>query len=363
MRRAPGTGCIFRPSFRTPSGELRRGRLWWIAYRVAGQLKREPAKTQSRQEAERLLRSRLAGLDRGELPATDRATWEDLVSLIRSDYRANGRRSSARLEVSLRQLDRTFAPTDRAASITADRLAAYVARRLDEDGAARATVNRELSVVRRAFRLAHRAGRVLVVPHVAMLREDNARTGFFERHDFDRLRKALPEDVRTPALVAYLTGWRMTSELLTRQWHHVDLRAGWLRLEPGETKNGRGRQFPLFPELRAALRAQRKRTAVGCPWVFHHGGEPLFYRTEAGGLLPSAYLRDAWSAACTKAGLEGRIRHDFRRTAARDLLRSGVPVPTVMRAMGWESEAMLRRYAVVDEGALIEAGRKRAKLR
>jgi hypothetical protein len=34
-----------------------------------------------------------------------------------------------------------------------------------------------------------------------------------------------------------------------------------------------------------------------------------------------------------------------------------------MRAMGWASEAMLRRYAVVAESDLIEAGRKRAKLR
>jgi hypothetical protein len=37
---------------------------------------------------------------------------------------------------------------------------------------------------------------------------------------------------------AYITGWRTKSELLTRQWRHVDLTAGWLRLDPGQTKNG-----------------------------------------------------------------------------------------------------------------------------
>jgi integrase len=167
---------------------------------------------------------------------------------------------------------------------------------------------------------------------------------------------------------AYLTGWRLTSELATRQWRHLDLKAGWMRLEPGETKGGEGRQFPLIPELRASLQAQQratraaeKRSGSVVPWVFHHDGAPLFYRSERG-LLPSTYLRDAWLAACAKAGLDS-IRHDFRRTAARNLIRAGVPAPTVMAAVGWSSFAMLKRYAIVDEGSLREAGAKLAKLR
>jgi len=96
--------------------------------------------------------------------------------------------------------------------------------------------------------------------------------------------------------------------------------------------------------------------------LFYHEGAPLFYRTATGKALPSAYLRAAWAAACARAGLDGRIRHDFRRTAARDLLRAGVSVPTVMRALGWRSEAMVRRYAIVSDGDLREAGAKRARL-
>jgi hypothetical protein len=34
---------------------------------------------------------------------------------------------------------------------------------------------------------------------------------------------------------------------------------GWMRLEPGQSKNSEGRMFPLFPELRAVLEAQRER--------------------------------------------------------------------------------------------------------
>ncbi len=366
MRRTPGTGSVFLPRYRSRSGEPKKSRLYWIAYRVGQELRREPAHTANRRDAETLLRTRLSGLDRGELPAT-RLRWDDLAELLLADYRANGRRSVARLELSLKHLAETFAG-DRAAAITADRVTAYAARRL-EAGAARATVNRELAALKRGFRLAHRAHRVAVVPHVAMLEERNARTGFFERADFGRLLRALPRDLRPPVLAAYLTGWRLTSELLTRQWRHVDLAHGWLRLEPGETKNGRGRQFPLFRELRLAIVAQRRATTeterrLGrvIPWLFHHEGAPLFYRGKRG-LVPSAYLREAWLAACAAAGIPGRLRHDFRRSAVRNLLRAGVPLPTVMSAVGWETEAMLRRYAVVDEEMLREAGAKLARLR
>jgi len=53
---------------------------------------------------------------------------------------------------------------------------------------------------------------------------------------------------------------RLKSEILTRQWAHVDLQSGWLRLEPGETKNPEGRQFPITPALRVVLEHQRERT-------------------------------------------------------------------------------------------------------
>jgi integrase len=56
-----------------------------------------------------------------------------------------------------------------------------------------------------------------------------------------------------------ITGWRI-GEVLSRQWRHVDFKDVWIRLEPGETKNGQGRAFPLIPELREVLQAQRERT-------------------------------------------------------------------------------------------------------
>jgi len=43
-----------------------------------------------------------------------------------------------------------------------------------------------------------------------------------------------------------------------------------------------------------------------------------------------------------------RTPHDFRRTAARNLIRVGVPQHVVMQLCGWKTDAMFRRYAIVD---------------
>jgi integrase len=203
------------------------------------------------------------------------------------------------------------------------------------------------------FTLAIQARKIPLRPHIPMLREDNARKGFFEEPDFRRFLAHLPEALRPLAEVAYITGWRIHDELLPRQWKHLDVTAGWLRLEPGETKNGEGRMFPLTPALRAVLEAQRERTRqierqTGriIPWLFHRNGKPI------------KNFRRSWHTACRLAGLEDRIPHDFRRTAVRNLERAGVPRSTAMKMVGHKTESIYRRYAIVDEAMLQEGAQK-----
>jgi len=61
-------------------------------------------------------------------------------------------------------------------------------------------------------------------------------------------------------IFAYVTGWRVPSEVLTREWHHVDFERKLILLELGETNNGKPRIFPLTPELLELLREQRAKT-------------------------------------------------------------------------------------------------------
>jgi len=136
----------------------------------------------------------------------------------------------------------------------------------------------------------------------------------------------------------------------------VDFKAGTVRLEPETTKNREGRTFIMTPMLRATLEQQRAHTEALqreqgqiIPWVFHREGEPI------------RGFRRSWKTACKKAGQPGRIPHDFRRTAVRNLERAGVPRSTAMKMVGHKTEAIYRRYAIVDEVMMREGAEKLAK--
>jgi len=244
----------------------------------------------------------------------------------------------------------------RAAHVTTADINTYIVSRQSE-GAANASINRELAALKRAYSLAMRSSppRVHVRPYIPMLEENNTRTGFFEEHQFRAVQAALPIIYQGVVGFAYITGWRVAAEVLPLQWHQVDFGVGTVRLEPGTTKNKEGRTFYMTPELRATLEGQRaasdalQRTQGAIiPWVFHRNGEPI------------KGFRKAWKAACIAAGCPGRIPHDFRRTAVRNLERAGVPRSTAMKMVGHKTESVYRRYAIVDQQMLREGSEKYA---
>ncbi len=190
----------------------------------------------------------------------------------------------------------------------------------------------------------------MVKPHIPMLKENNVRTGFFERDEFERVQRYLPEYLKSVSTFAYITGWRIRSEIFPLEWRQVDFGAGRVMLDPGTTKNDEGRIFPFTSELRetlgqrrqATLRLQKEKVIV-CPWVFHRDGQ----------LIKSC--DKAWRTACRKAGVPGRLMHDFRRTAVRNLVRAGVPERVAMQMTGHKTRSVFERYNIVSEGDLTQA--------
>lgn len=348
--RPPSEGLVYQPAYQLKSGRQKKCDTWWIQYNHRGKRYRENAKTTDEKEARDLLTVRPGNLKQAHVPP-GRITYEDLEVRIRNDYKLNKRRSTARLENALTHLRDEFG-NKKARDIEADDIIAYRSKRMDE-GAAVATINRELSALRRMFNLAANTGKLGHKPYVSLLTEDNARKGFFERDQFDKVQANLSKDLRPLFAVAYFTGWRTGSELLPLQWHQVDFEDGWLRLEPGQAKNKLGRMFPMFGELREVLEAQRERTtfierANGqiIPWVFHRNGRPI------------REFKRAWKTACTKAEIPEKLPHDFRRTAVRNLERARVSQSAAMGMTGHKTDAVCKRYAIVDETVLKESARK-----
>lgn len=352
-------GCVYQPRYTGKDGTLKVSSLWWLKYRDAsGRVIREASNTDKKRAAERLLdrRTGAAAEGRPTSPRTERVTVEELLTDLEHEYRANAR-GVDRLTYSLAHVRPVFGPR-RAGQVTTADVNAYIVERQGA-GAANGTINRELAALKRAYALATQATppKLYLRPHIPMLTEDNARSGFFERAQLDAVLARLPEALHPLMVVAYVTGWRMADELFPMRWAQVDFRAGTLALAPGTTKNKDGRVFPFTPELRAVPEAQREATerlqrekGAIIPWVFHRNGKPI------------KDLHKVWRKACAAAGCPGRIPHDFRRTAVRNLERAGVSRSVAMKLVGHRTESVYRRYAIVNQADLMGAADNLAQL-
>jgi len=303
------------------------------------------------------------------LPKADRVRYEEAATDLRDHYRTTGRRNLVEAEKRFKHLQ-TFFHGVRLPSISGASATAYVAHR-QQEGAANGTINRELAVLSKMLRLAYENGKLVRLPVIRKLKEAAPREGFFERDQFQAVRRHLPEDLQIAVSVAYALGWRMQSEVLTLQRRQVDLEAATLRLEPGTTKNDEGRVVYLPAVLKAALAAQlgrvdalQKRLGRIIPWVFPNlSGVKVApvgrRRTRVLGERRRDF-RKAWLSACKAAGCPGMLRHDFRRTAVRNMVNAGVAERVAMRVTGHRTRSVFDRYHIVSPADLQDVARRLA---
>lgn len=344
-RRKRGEGCIY---------SVKGSANWYLKYYVNGKPCVEATGSPDRKLAEKILKGRMAKKTLGLLvPGAEKVTFDKMKSDVLNDYIINGKKSLGRLKICLESLTEFFGG-DRAQAITTDRIKVY-ARERQAECAANGTINRELSALKRMFNLTIQAGNLSHRPHVPMLKENAARTGFFEPGDFIALRTALPNYIQALVTFAYYTGWRK-QEILNLKWNQVDLQERIIRLDPNQTKTGAGRVIALDGELLNIVQNQweaRKVVCLAgqsptliCPYVFHHDGKKI------------KDFRTAWENATKKTGLLGKIFHDFRRTAIRNMTRAGVPERVAMMISGHKTRSVFDRYDIVSEEDLREAAKK-----
>jgi integrase len=289
------------------------------------------------EDAQRWALERLIEMRRGHLvdAAAKPLHWDDLEGLLETRWALDGRRGLQQARSNLRRLRKAFAGW-RAEAITADAIARFAVRRREE-GAAPATVNLSLAILRRAFSLAREAGRLDAIPVIHRLPGVGRRTGTVERGELEAILGRLPEKYRAVIRFLHATGWR-EGEALNLTWQHVDLGAGELRLETSKTGDPRRLHFARDSVLDVLLAGLAERRRTLSPYLFPGRGGRRMDRTA---------LQKAWRRACDQAGCPGKLIHDLRRTMVRDLRRAGVPLAVAMGTVGHRSLAVHQGYSVV----------------
>ena len=232
-------------------------------------------------------------------------------------------------------------------AMTADAVRRYQLHRRKQ-GAEAATINRETSALSRMFQLAIRRGLIERMPLFPNRLEENPpREGFFEHEEYLKVRAHTPASYQDVLDFAYYSGWRR-NEILKLTWDEIDLRGEVIRLPVRRSKTKTGRMLPISTPLRQVLERRIRVRARGDRLVFRRDGVPVrVWRTA---------LRDA----CRKAKVPHRLLHDCRRTAARNLIRAGVPERIAMLLTGHKTRAVFDRYNIVNEQELLTAGQRLA---
>ncbi len=348
-----------------PGGTIyRRGNVLWIKYYRGSKTFRESARTenwenlsepQREKAARKLLDDRRAQVRMNALPPRylERVTFDEIAQDFLNDYQVNGRKSIRKAEESVKKLKERFAGL-KVKDIDTSMISAYVRAR-QEQNKKNSTINRQLAALKRMLTLAyrHEPPKVARVIHIPMLSEKgNARSGFFEHEDYLALRGAVPDYLKPVVAIGYHTGFRR-DEILTLTWEQVDLDRRRITLKAADTKTNEARMVVITDDLYKVLTAWKARRDTQSPhWPL------VCYRVENKQPLPVGDFRKVWQTALKQVGLEGRLFHDFRRTAIRSMVKAGIPEKVAMTISGHKTRSVFDRYHIVNEADLVDAAGK-----
>lgn len=338
-KRPRGMGSIFP-----------RGPVYWITYSKDGREFRESSDSHLLSVAKGLLEKRLAEIKTGKFQGleSERLTVGQMVDDLfrrRRNSELKGAKSLEWEERRWRLHLKAHFENVKAKTVNARFLSQYIAKRREEK-AEPASINRELAILRRAFRLYREE---IPMPIFTLLPEDNARREFLTDEAYPKLTQACSDVglwLRALVAVAVGTGWRK-GELLAMRVRHVDIKVRRVSLDADMTKNAEPK--------RAAINAEMLPLLEAC--IAGKGAEDFVF-TRDGKQIRKDNMRTDWAAVTKAAGIPEFIFHSLRRTFARNSRRLGISEGVIMKAGGWLTREIFDRYDIKDDSDLAEIARK-----
>jgi len=346
----------------------KRGKTWWYSFTFNGKRVQKSTKLENKREAENIEKAAWTQLARGEVGLeekleAERKTIGQLLDVLVTDFKARGKGDIKNLNL-IATVKRDLG--DRwADSLTTAAVTEYISNlrkpsKTKQKGRrskslSDSTIKHRLQIVSSAFELENASREEakldpLIVPRFPKLSEGNARSGFLNRAPFDVLLSHLPSDLKDFCLFGYLTGWRKNA-IATLEWS--DIRDGNIYLRGVHSKNKKPYYVPVIGELVELVERRKEARSVETPQgtilvnlVFHRGGEAI------------SEFRKAWRTATLKAGCPTLLFHDLRRSAARQLIRSGTSKDVAKMVGGWKTDSMFSRYNVTADEDLRDAMEK-----
>jgi integrase len=356
----------------------KRGGMYWFSFIFNERRIQKSTKQGNRKAAIDIESAFRTALAKGEVgitpPKKERRTVGELLDGLKANYEANGKLSAQNKSLVLRTKEDFTSKM--ATELTSDDVKKYVERRKAE-GAKNSSINRVTEVLRRAYKLAG-----IPAPQMERLSEaGNARQGFLSEAELDALIAQLPEDLQDFTRFAAACGMRK-GEIAGLTWAMIE--GDELHVPADICKNRKGRVLPLTGELldiverrRAALPREKNGTVQLSEFIFHRSGTAV------------AEIRKSWQTGAIAAGLgimvcpkcesrrtekycqecktarkyEGKLFHDLRRTAVRNMVKAGVNTQVAKQWSGHKSDSMFERYSILSTDDMREAAKKTEEYR
>lgn len=322
----------------------KRNSVWWYSIFVHGKRVCESTGTSNRRKAERIEQARREELEnkRHRLPATN---LEITVSAVAARFIADGESTPYYLdrfnhvlpyfgEIPIQDLNSSI-------------LRKYRQERYEANNALKpATINRDLSVLRRLCNYALEEGLIPANPvgRIRMERERRTKRPVMSVREENTLMEHAQQHLQRIIRCALDTGMRR-GEILGQRWEDIDFDNHLLHVSRSKTPEGESRIVPLTTRLYEMLLSFRQDRGI----VFTYEGSPI------------KIVKTAWAASLRRSGLRHFRFHDLRHTANSRLMLAGVMQEVRREIVGHSSQHSRDtndRYSQTGLNELIDAIRR-----